>query len=69
MTPPGAPGGPGGIRRPAPFGNDQRLRELEDKMNRLLKELEDLKGDKKQDTKGPGARGTGPNPRPEITAF
>ena len=37
---------PGGIRRGPLSENDARLRELEEKMNRLLKELENLKGEK-----------------------
>ena len=32
-------------------GNERRLRELEDKMNQLLKELKDLKDEQKKETK------------------
>jgi beta-lactamase regulating signal transducer with metallopeptidase domain len=38
--------GPGGARRNPQIEENDRLRELEDKMNRLLKELENLKGEK-----------------------
>jgi beta-lactamase regulating signal transducer with metallopeptidase domain len=55
-----APGGPG-LRRFAPGPeNDRRLRELEDKMDRLLKELEGLKGEKKNEPEKTSARLTLP---------
>jgi beta-lactamase regulating signal transducer with metallopeptidase domain len=38
--------GPGAARRNPQIEENDRLRELEDKMNRLLKELENLKGEK-----------------------
>ena len=43
MTGPGGGLGPG----PGPARVERRLRDLEDKMDRLLKELESLKGEKK----------------------
>jgi beta-lactamase regulating signal transducer with metallopeptidase domain len=44
---------PGGARREPQSGNDRRLRQLEDKMNQLLKELKELKDEQKKETKAP----------------
>jgi beta-lactamase regulating signal transducer with metallopeptidase domain len=44
---------PGGARRDQQSGSERRLRQLEDKMNQLLKELKDLKDEQKKETKAP----------------
>jgi BlaR1 peptidase M56 len=49
---PGPPNEPGRIRERERDDHERRLREIEDKMDRLLKELQDLKG-----RPAPGARG------------
>jgi len=60
---PNRPPAPGGGGRRAPQSDyEQRFRELDDKLNRLLKELENLKGDKKPaESREPSTRGARPS--------